>query len=65
MQLVRYLKCKDSGLFPQCHQMIEGQNEEEVVVKAKAHAKEHHGRDLTENDIIELRKHIIEKTVSC
>jgi len=45
--------------------MIEGQNEEEVVMKAKAHAKEHHGRDLTENDVIELRKHIIEKTVSC
>jgi predicted small metal-binding protein len=65
MQLVRYLKCKDTGMFPECHQMIEGQDVDEVLGKAKAHAKEHHGRDLTENEMTEMRKHIIEKTVSC
>ncbi|MEW6585994.1 MAG: DUF1059 domain-containing protein [Nitrospirota bacterium] len=65
MQIVKFLRCKDIGTFPKCEQMIEGQTEEEVLTKARAHAKEYHGKDLTGADIETLKKHIVEKNVSC
>ncbi len=65
MQIVKFLRCKDTGMYPQCDHMIEGQTEEEIMGKAREHAKTQHGREITDDEIAGLKKYIKEKSLSC
>jgi predicted small metal-binding protein len=65
MQMVKFMRCRDTGMYPQCDYMIEGQSEEEIIGKVREHAKTEHGREIGDAEIAGLRKYIKEKSLSC
>lgn len=56
------LRCRDGDMLgPVCDYVTEGETFEEVARDMRVHAKAHHERDITDEDIAELRGMLVEK----
>jgi predicted small metal-binding protein len=56
------LNCGD--LMPGCRTVIEGQDEAEILAKAAAHAREHHGVASVPREVVEKVKAAIRERPS-
>jgi predicted small metal-binding protein len=52
--MAKQLHCGD--LMPGCHTVIEGQDEADILAKAAAHAREHHGVANVPPEVVEKVK---------
>ena len=41
--MARSLACRDVGLFPDCDEVVRGESEDEVVIRAAEHGRQVHG----------------------
>ena len=59
------LRCRDAGMLgPFCDYITDTETFDEAIRELRVHTKIHHERDLTEQEVIELKKKLQEKTGS-
>jgi predicted small metal-binding protein len=55
------LRCRDAGMIgPFCDYVADKNTFEEAIAELRIHTKTHHERDITDNEVLELRKRVSE-----
>jgi predicted small metal-binding protein len=58
---MKQVKCGETGLFPGCPGVAQGETEDEVMAAVAEHAKEAHGVEEVDAETAEvIRSHIVE-----
>jgi predicted small metal-binding protein len=56
------LRCRDAGMIgPFCDYVTDEKSFEDAIKELRIHTKTHHERDITDKEVLELRKKVTEK----
>jgi predicted small metal-binding protein len=57
------LRCRDAGMMgPFCDYITDADTFDEAVRELRVHTKVHHEREITDNEVIALKKRFFEKS---